>query len=128
MDPKVSGKWWGSPPKGRNAEGRAGWRGVGGGVWAAHLRRAELPAPVGDAEQAEHTRVRSSGERNLRRKGSAAAQEGESDPEEPASVTGPACLRLFSPVSFVPFTHFSYFVCFFFPVVSFSCTWSAYNQ
>ena len=68
-----------------------------------------------DAEQAEHARVRSSGERNLRRKGSAAAREGESEPEEPASVTGPACLRLFSPdsCSLHPFFLFSFF--FFFP-------------
>lgn len=52
VDPKVSGKWCGLPPR-EETEGRAGWRGVGGGVWAAHLRRAELQVPVGDAKQAE---------------------------------------------------------------------------
>lgn len=58
VDPEVSGKWgitvYRIAPERRNTEGRAGRRGVGGGVWAIHFRRAEFQVPAGDAEQAEH--------------------------------------------------------------------------
>ena len=103
----------GISPEGGHTEGRAGRRGVGGGVRAIHFRRAEFQVPAGDAEQAEHLGW-SSGERDLGRKRGAVAGEGESKPEEPASVPGPAYSHVFSPIFFVPFTHFSFFPIFFF--------------
>lgn len=50
---------------------------------------------------------------------------GRRKPGEPASVTAPASLRLFHPFCFL---HPFFLFWFLFPVISFSCTRSAYNH
>lgn len=113
VDPEVSGKWWVSPPR----EDTQKEEQVGGelaevcGPFTSDVLsfRCQLEMP-----SRRSIWVWSSGERDLSRKRGAAARDGESKPEEPASVTGPAYLHLFSLIFFVPFTHFSFCPIFFF--------------
>ena len=113
MDPEVSGKWWGSPPR----EDTLKEEQVGGelaevcGPFTSDVLSFRCPLEMPSRRSIW---VWSSGERDLGRKRGAVAGEGESKPEEPASVTGPAYSHVFSPIFFVPFTHFSFFPIFFF--------------